>query len=81
MTITYYAPRPRPVNPRATPVPRRPVHGDVRRTLGAELPDGFTWTHRPALALVHGGDPTAPGPDEREARARMIHAINRRAAS
>ncbi|MFF3730404.1 hypothetical protein ACFYXM_08825 [Streptomyces sp. NPDC002476] len=81
-TTTYYAPRPRPADPRQASTIHRPAHdGDIRQTLGAALPDGYSWAHRPTLTVIHGGDPTAPGPDEREARARMIHAINRRAAS
>ncbi|MFE2930630.1 hypothetical protein [Streptomyces sp. NPDC059278] len=74
MTITYYAPESWPAEPHGP----RPMHDtDVRYTLGPALPDGYSWAHRPALTVIHGGDPTAPGPDEIQARDRMIHAINR----
>lgn len=74
MTITYYAPRTWPATPR-TP---RPAHdSDVRETLGVDLPDGYSWARRATLTVVHGGDPTTPGPDELQTRARVINAINR----
>lgn len=77
-TTTYYAPRPRPADPRSTRVSDRPAPvGDIRQTLGLRLPAGFDWARRPALTVIHGGDPTAPGLDELQARARMIHAIRR----
>ncbi|MEE1774464.1 hypothetical protein PUR34_41415 [Streptomyces sp. JV185] len=78
MTTTYYAPRPRPADPRATCAPDRLAHdGDVRQTLGTDLPNGYSWARRAALTVLHGGDPTMPGPDERQARVRVIAAITR----
>ncbi|WP_326768647.1 hypothetical protein OG978_32655 [Streptomyces sp. NBC_01591] len=74
MTTTYHSPRPRPADPRA---PRPAPVGSIRQTLGNALPDGYTWAHRPTLTVIHGGDPTTPGPDEIQARDRMIHAIRR----
>ncbi|MFJ2882424.1 MULTISPECIES: hypothetical protein [unclassified Streptomyces] len=69
MTITYYAPRPRRTDPRATPAPSQ-------RVLGVALPSGFIRARDSAPALAHGsGGPSAPGRDEREARARMIAAL------
>ncbi|MFE7105616.1 hypothetical protein ACFU98_10675 [Streptomyces sp. NPDC057575] len=77
-TTTYYAPRPRPADPRQASTTSRPAHdGDVRQTLGVDLPDGYTWAQRPTLTVVPGGDPTAPGHDERQARARLLNAISR----
>ncbi|MFJ7489731.1 hypothetical protein ACIQZB_00470 [Streptomyces sp. NPDC097727] len=76
MTKTYYAPRPRPVDPRAPRLTRHLVgDGDVRGILGADLPAGFSWARRPRLALIRGGDPAAPGLDERAARTQMLDAI------
>ncbi|MEV6102636.1 hypothetical protein [Nocardia sp. NPDC051981] len=78
MTTTYYAPRPRPADPRqARPASCSAHDGDVRQTLGAALPDGYSWAHRPTLTVIHGGDPTAPGRDELHARATMLRAISR----
>ncbi|MCX5431878.1 hypothetical protein OHU11_29965 [Streptomyces sp. NBC_00257] len=78
MTTTYYAPRPRPADPRAPrPDHRAAADGDVRETLGIDLPTGYSWARRAALTVVHGGDPTEPGPDERQARARLLKAISR----
>ncbi|MFE3146625.1 hypothetical protein ACFXJ6_08165 [Streptomyces sp. NPDC059218] len=78
MTVTYYGPRPRPVDPRAPrPTGCPAVGGDVREILGATLPAGFSWASRPALALIRGGDPAVPGRDEREARARMLSVLRR----
>ncbi|MFD4855132.1 hypothetical protein [Streptomyces atratus] len=78
-TVTYYAPRPRPADPRSTRLSDRPAPvGDVRQTLGTQLPAGFDWApRRPALTVLNGGDPTAPGPDETQARAALIRAISR----
>ncbi|WP_330435803.1 hypothetical protein OIC43_37035 [Streptomyces sp. NBC_00825] len=73
MTVTYYAPRPRPVDPRTPRPTGRPAGGrDVREILGVGLPAGYSWARRPALVLIHGGDPTAPGRDELQARIRML---------
>lgn len=81
-TTTYYAPRPRPADPRqARTTSCSTTSNDVRALLGIDLPDGYTWAHRPALAVLHGGDPTAPGHDELQARAQIIDAINRWGAS
>lgn len=78
MTVTYYAPRPRPADPRAPRPTNCPARsGDVRETLGIDLPEGYAWARRAALTVVHGGDPTAPGPDEHQARARLLNAISR----
>ncbi|MFJ8855114.1 hypothetical protein [Streptomyces sp. NPDC102437] len=82
MTITYYTPRPRPADPReACTTHWSTADSDVRQALGVDLPDGYSWAHRPTLTVIHGGDPTAPGHDERQARARMIRAINGGAAA
>ncbi|MFF4179664.1 hypothetical protein [Streptomyces sp. NPDC001750] len=76
MTVTYYAPRPRPIDPRTPrPASRQAGDGDVRKILGASLPAGYSWASRPTLALIRGGDPTVLGRDERETRARMLDAI------
>lgn len=78
MTTTYYATRHQPADPRAPrPAHRTATSGDVRGILGIDLPDGYSWERRAVLTVVHGGDPTAPGPDERQARTRMIRAISR----
>ncbi|TXS78677.1 hypothetical protein [Streptomyces sp. sk2.1] len=80
-TTTYYAPRPRPADPRQTlNTSCSTTSSDVRDLLGVDLPDGYTWAHRPTLTTTHG-DPTTPGPDERRARATMIRAIDRWGAS
>ncbi|MFF8716178.1 hypothetical protein ACF07T_32805 [Streptomyces sp. NPDC015184] len=77
-TTTYYAPRPRPADPRqARTTSCSTTSSDVRDLLGVDLPDGYTWARRPALAVIHGGDPTTPGQDELQTRARMINAISR----
>ncbi|MFF4661967.1 hypothetical protein [Streptomyces sp. NPDC001282] len=77
-TTTYYAPRPRPADPRHASTTHRPAHdSDIRHTLGTDLPDGYSWAHRPTLTVIHGGDPTAPGDDELHARARLIQALSR----
>ncbi|MFE6021633.1 hypothetical protein ACFQ6O_34535 [Streptomyces sp. NPDC056441] len=77
-TTTYYGPRPRPTDPRAARTTScSAADGDVRKILGVDLPDGYSWARRPALAVIHGGGPTEPEPDELQARARMIHAIRR----
>ncbi|MFJ2374974.1 hypothetical protein ACIOZL_19525 [Streptomyces sp. NPDC087769] len=76
MTTTYYAPQPRPADPRAARTTSwSTADDDVRHTLGVDLPTGYSWARRPALDVVHGGDPTAPGPDELQARARLLRAI------
>ncbi|MER6607362.1 hypothetical protein ABT282_15970 [Streptomyces sp. NPDC000927] len=79
MTTTYYAPRPRPADPRQARTTHRPAHdSDIRQTLGAALPDGYSWAQqRPDLTLVRGDNATEPGPDERRARATLIRAISR----
>ncbi|MFF2964251.1 hypothetical protein ACFVT1_36410 [Streptomyces sp. NPDC057963] len=78
MTTTYYAPRPRPADPRTPRTTSRPApDGDVRQMLGVALPDGYAWTHRPTLTVIYGGDPNAPGQDELQTRACMIRAISR----
>ncbi|MEU9760273.1 hypothetical protein AB0D98_10995 [Streptomyces sp. NPDC047987] len=77
-TTTYYAPRPRPADPRQARTTNRPAHdSDIRHTLGVALPDGYAWARRPTLTVINGGDPTAPGLDERRARAAVIRAIDR----
>lgn len=78
MTTTYYAPRNRPADPRSAHAPGHPAAGgDVRQILGVDLPTGYSWARRAALTVLHGGDPTVPGPDEIQARTRMIEAISR----
>jgi hypothetical protein len=77
-TTTYYSSRPQPADPRAPhPDHQAATDGDVRETLGIDLPTGYSWARRAVLTVIHGCDPTEPGPDEHQARARMIHAINR----
>lgn len=74
MTITYYAPESWPADPSGP----RPMHNtDVRHTLGPALPDGYSWTRRPTLTVIPGGDRSEPGPDELQVRSRMIDAIRR----
>ncbi|MFB7845503.1 hypothetical protein ACFC34_00505 [Streptomyces sp. NPDC056053] len=80
-TTTYYAPRPRPADPRQARTSCSTTDSNVRNLLGVDLPDGYTWAHRPTLTVLPGGDPTAPGHDELRARARMIRAISRWGAS
>ncbi|MFI7278512.1 hypothetical protein [Streptomyces sp. NPDC049879] len=75
-TVTYYAPRRRPVDPRE--VPADDQDQDVRQVVGGQLPAGFDWAPRPPLlTLIDGGDPTAPGLDEIEAGHRVRAAIAR----
>ncbi|MEU3220022.1 hypothetical protein [Streptomyces sp. NPDC006971] len=82
MTTTYYAPRPRPADPRqARTTSCSTTSSDVRDLLGVDLPDGYSWARRPGLTVIPGGDPTAPGQDELHARARLIQAITQSGVS
>ncbi|MEU6290330.1 hypothetical protein [Streptomyces sp. NPDC046988] len=77
-TVTYYSVRTPAIDPRSFPAHAAQAPVDVRKVVGGRLPAGFDWApRRPPLTVLKGGDPTAPGPDERRARDAMIRAIVR----
>ncbi|MFF6852772.1 hypothetical protein [Streptomyces antimycoticus] len=78
-TVTYYAPRPRPIDPRSIPTGADQVSiRDIRQVVGGELPVGFDWApRRPVLLLIECGDPAVLSQDEILVRAAMIQAIAR----